>query len=184
MARPAAPDSLSQPYGGRSGLFIGRFLSFALHSARDGKCQSTLWSGQIRISLVAFNISLITATKHSSQLPPHELQRKTEERIHHRNVLEDGTPFDDNEIIKGYEYAKGAYVLHKPGDLDDIKLPSSDELELNHFVDVEGLPVIRLERPYFVTPNGKKDVEIYQVLAEALRSNGSKRGGSCDRHYA
>jgi DNA end-binding protein Ku len=118
------------------------------------------WSGQIRISLVALGVSLTPATKRSSQLPLHELQCKTEERIHHRNVLEDRTPVDDSEIIKGFEYAKAEYVLLEPEDLNNIKLPSGD------------LPVIRLERPYFVTPNGKKDLEIYHVLAEALRASG------------
>jgi non-homologous end joining protein Ku len=38
-------------------------------------------------------------------------------------------------------------VLLEAGEIDKIKLPSSDELELTHFIDVEELPVLRLERP-------------------------------------
>ena len=129
------------------------------------------WKGQIRISLVALTVEVVPATKRS-QMPLHELHRPTGERIHHQNVLESGKPVQDRDIVKGYEYAKGEYVLLEQDEIDQVKLPSSDELELTHFIDVDALPVLRLERPYFVVPDGKKANEIYHVIAESLRASG------------
>jgi DNA end-binding protein Ku len=108
------------------------------------------WKGQTRISLVTLPVQVIPATK---------------------RVLASGKPVRDADIIKGYEYAKGETILLEPKEIDEIKLASSDGLELTHFVDVKELPVLRLERPYFVVPDGKKADEIYQVI-ESLRASG------------
>src|SRR5262249_28740743 len=112
-----------------------------------------------------------TATRRSSQLPLHELSRKTGERVHHQNVTEDGKFIDRDDIVKGYEYEKGEYVTLEQEEIDDIKLPSSDTLELGNFVDASAIPIIRFERPYFVLPANKKAEEIYDVFTEALRAN-------------
>jgi DNA end-binding protein Ku len=131
----------------------------------------SFWTGQIRISLVTLAVQLLPATKRTSQMALHELHRPTGERIHHQDVLENGKPVKDSDIVKGYEYAKGEYVLLEQKEIDAVKLPSSDELELIHFIDVDALPVIRLERPYFVVPDGKKSDEIYHVIAESLKES-------------
>jgi len=129
------------------------------------------WSGQIRISLVSFAVTLQPATRRSSQIPLHELSRKTGERVHHQNVSEEGKVIDRDDIVKAYEYVKGEYITLKPEEMEDIKLPSSDTLELDNFIDIGSIPVIHFERPYFVLPDKKKDEEIYYVFAEALRAN-------------
>ena len=131
----------------------------------------SFWSGQIRISLVSFAVTLQPATRRSSQIPLHELSRTSGERIHHQNVTEDGDVIDRDDIIKAYEYVKGEYVTLEPEEIEDIKLPSSDTLELDNFVDIDSIPVIHCERPYFVIPEKKKDEEIYGVFAEALHTN-------------
>ena len=102
----------------------------------------------------------------------HELSRRTGERVHHQNVTDGGKIVDRNDIIKVYEYVKGEYVTLEPEEIEDIKLPSSDTLELDNFIDISSIPVIHFERPYFVLPEKKKDEEIYYVFAEALRANG------------
>jgi DNA end-binding protein Ku len=130
------------------------------------------WSGQIRISLVAFKITLSNALKRGSQIPLHELDRKSGERIHHQNITEDGTPVDRENIVKGFETTKGAYVLIEPDEIDDIRLPSSNTLALETFVDLEAIDIARFERPYFVIPQGRDASEIYAVMQKALTDSG------------
>jgi non-homologous end joining protein Ku len=61
------------------------------------------WSGQIRISLVAFKVALSSALKRGSRIPLHEFDRKSGERIHHQNVTDDGTRVEREDIVKGFE---------------------------------------------------------------------------------
>lgn len=130
------------------------------------------WSGQIRISLVTLAVNIFTATRRESQIPLHELDRKTGERIRHQNVNDDGDPVENEDIVKGYEYEKNEYVLLEKEEIEGVKLPSSDTLELNEFVTVEDIPIMHFERPYYVLPEKKADAEIYTVLNEALGSSG------------
>jgi DNA end-binding protein Ku len=100
------------------------------------------WSGQIRISLVSFAVTLHTATRRSSQVPLHELSRETNQRIRHLNITEEGNPIGREDIVKGFEYEKGEYVVVEQDEIDNIKLPSSDTLELEEFADIDTLPAL------------------------------------------
>ena len=133
------------------------------------------WSGQVRISLVTFSITLSSALKRSSQIPLHEIDRKSGERIHHLNVTQDGKEVDREDIIKGFESDKDEYVLLEEEEISNLKLPSSNTLELVSFVDIASIPIVRFERPYFVLPDGKDAGEIYAVIHQALLK-GSKAG--------
>ena len=72
------------------------------------------WSGQVQISLVSFGVRLYTATESKSQISLHEIDRRTGERIRHQNVTESEGPVDRSDIVKGYEYSKGKYVVLDP----------------------------------------------------------------------
>lgn len=78
-----------------------------------------------------------------------------------------GTRVADKDIVKGYEYSKGQYVLLDPDQIEQIKLPSGGELELGHFVAVEDISVVRLARPYFVVPDGKNAKEV--IMSSRMR---------------
>lgn len=131
------------------------------------------WTGQIRLSLVTLPVELYTAVKSSaSQVDLDQIDRNTGERVHHMNVLEDGTEVHREDIIKGYEVSKGNYVLLEPEEIQQVKLPSSDVFELTHFIDTEKIPMTHLEKPYYAVPKGKGAQEIYGVIRDALKSSG------------
>jgi DNA end-binding protein Ku len=130
------------------------------------------WSGQICISLVAFKITLASALKRGSQIPLHELDGKSGERIHHQNITEDGKPVARENIVKGFETAKDTYVLLEPDEIEDIRLPSSDTPALETFVDLDAIDIARFEQPYFVMPQGRDGSEIYAVMQKALMDSG------------
>jgi DNA end-binding protein Ku len=130
------------------------------------------WSGQIRISLVSFPVSLRSALKRGSQIPLHEVDRDSGERIRHLNVTESGKEVEYSDIIRAYDADDEQQVLLEPDEIKAIRLPSSDALELGAFVDVAAIPVERYERPYFVLPDGKDAQEIYTVIYRALADSG------------
>ncbi len=129
------------------------------------------WTGQIRISLVSFPVTLVSALRQSRQIKLHEIDRETGERIRHRNVNEGGEEVDRENIIKAYDTGDGIVTL-EPQEIADIKLPSSDTLKLDTFVKIGDIPLSMFERPYFVLPDGKAAEEIYAVIHKALLSSG------------
>jgi DNA end-binding protein Ku len=130
------------------------------------------WSGQIRISLVSFAITLRSALQRGSQIPLHEVDRDSGERIRHLNVTESGKEVEYSDIIRAYDAGDDKNILLEPDEIKAIKLPSSDVLELGAFVDAAAIPVERYERPYFVLPDGKDAEEIYAVIHKALADEG------------
>lgn len=134
--------------------------------------QRPYWSGQIRISLVSFGVNIFTGFRRSSQIALRELDRKTGERIHHRNVNDDGDFVEDEDIVKAYEFEKGDYVELEKEELENLKIPSSDTLELTQFVKISAIPPLFYERPYYVLPKNKGDGEVYSVFNESMRARG------------
>ncbi len=141
------------------------------------------WSGQIQISLVSFGVSLFPATNAASQVRLHQIDRKSGERVHHRNVkasdLEAGGDEGDGEatvekadIIKGYEYRKGEYVTLEPDELAKLRIAGKKTLAIAQFVDTGELQPAMFEKPYFVVPQNETQAGAFAVVREALKETG------------
>lgn len=129
------------------------------------------WSGQMKISLVSFGIQLYPAINSRAGVTFHEIDRETGERVHHRNVVNEDEPVDKKEIVKGYEYTKGKYLVVEPDELKNLRIPTKSVFEVQQFVDFTELPPAIFEKPYFVRPNLKESVEPYAVVRRAMEEN-------------
>ena len=76
---------------------------------------------------------------------------------------------DPDEILKGFEYERGNYVLLENEELEAVRLESKKTLELTQFVDAEEIDVLYYEKPYYVVPADDLAEEAFVVLREALR---------------
>jgi DNA end-binding protein Ku len=130
------------------------------------------WSGQLQVSLVSFGIQLFPATEAKSEIRFHQLNRRTGERVRHQNVTDGDDPVDKDEIVKGYEYSKGEYVMIEPEDIDNLRIPSRQTLEVAQFVGLEELDPEFFEKPYFVTPENPSQAEAFAVVRKAMQSAG------------
>jgi len=130
------------------------------------------WSGQFQISLVSFGIQLFPATEAKSEIRFHQLNRLTGERIKHQNVSGDDGPIQKDEIVKGYEYTKGQYVMIEPEDIEHLRIPSRQTLEVTQFVDRKEVDPEYFEKPYFVTPQNAAQSEAFAVVRKAMQSAG------------
>jgi DNA end-binding protein Ku len=127
------------------------------------------WSGQLRISLVSFNIQLFPATSSTSEISFHQIDRKTHQRVHHLNVIDDDKPVENSEIVKGYEYSKGQYVILEPDEVKKLRLETQRAISVTQFVDSKELPPYLFEKPYFVVPDPKADsIEAFSVVRAAM----------------
>ena len=82
------------------------------------------------------------------------------------------TEVPDDEIIKGYEHAKGHHVLIDPKEIDDLKLEAKHTIDMVRFVDEAEIDSRYLEKPYYLTPDGDDADEGYVVIREALKATG------------
>ncbi len=126
------------------------------------------WSGQLRISLVSFGIQLFPATSSTSEVSFHQIDRKTRQRVHHLNVINGDEPVDNSEIVKGYEYSKGKYVIVEPEEVKKLRLETQNTIDVAQFVDSSELPPYLFEKPYFVVPDPKGSIDAYAVFREAM----------------
>ena len=128
------------------------------------------WSGHLQISLVSFGIKLFPATEAKSEIRFHQLNRKSGERIKHQKVSSDEGPVENSDIVKGYEYRKGEYVMIEPDEIEHLRIPSKHTLEVTQFVDAEELDPEFFEKPYFVVPENDVQAEAFAVVRKALQA--------------
>ena len=127
------------------------------------------WKGHIRLSLVAFEIQLYTATRATREFPLHQIDKKSGERIRYQTMVPGKGTVPREQIIKGYEFEKDHYVLFEPEELEKLKLESKHTIDLVQFVDAHEIDVIYFEKPYYVTPGNDMSEEAFRVIRDALR---------------
>jgi DNA end-binding protein Ku len=139
------------------------------------------WSGRIQVSLVSFGVQLYVATESKNQISFHQISRSTGERIRHQKVLASAVESDSevagaavgkDEIVKGYEYRKGEYILIEPSELENLKVPSKHTIDVSQFVTIDELRPEYVEKPYYVVPENDSQAEAFAVVRKALQKSG------------
>jgi DNA end-binding protein Ku len=126
------------------------------------------WQGQLKISLVSFGVELFPATQPQAGIRFHQIDRATGQRVRHLNVIEDNQPVDNSEIVKGYEYSKGQYIVVEPAEVANLRIPTKNVLEISQFVDLSDLAPSLFEAPYFVVPRPKESPDAFAVVRKAM----------------
>ena len=127
------------------------------------------WKGQIRLALVSIPVEIFTATKSGATIAFNQIHEPTGKRIKYEKVVPGIGPVDPDEIVKGYQYEKGSYVLLDDEEIEAVKLESKKTLDLTQFVDQDEIDVLYYEKPYYVVPADDLAEEAYIVLREALK---------------
>jgi DNA end-binding protein Ku len=130
-----------------------------------------VWKGQLRLSLVSIAVELYTATKSNAKPSFHQIHEPTGQRIHYEKVVEGVGPVDPDEIMKGFEYEKGDYVLLTDEEIDAVKLDTRKTLELTQFVGACEIDPIYFDKPYFVVPADDLAEDAFRVIRDALRES-------------
>ncbi len=127
------------------------------------------WQGQIRLALVSIPVEIYAATRSGATIAFRQIHEPSGKRIHYEKVVDGIGPVDQDEIMKGFEVAKGDYVLLDDEEIVGVKLESKRTLELTQFVDLADVDAIYYDRPYYVVPADDLADEAFIVLREALR---------------
>jgi len=127
------------------------------------------WKGQIRLALVSIPVEIYSATRSGATIAFNQIHEPSGKRIKYEKVVPGIGAVDPDDIVKGYQYSKGSYVLLDDEELEAVKLESKKTLELTQFVDASEIDPLYYERPYYVVPADDLAEEAFVVLREALR---------------
>jgi DNA end-binding protein Ku len=127
------------------------------------------WTGNLRLSLVTIPVRLYPATSSERKIELHQIHEPSGKRIRYQKVAPGVGAVENEEIIKGYEYEKGKYVLLDQKEIDELKLESKQTIELVRFVEPSAIDPRYYERPYYLLPDGDAGEEGYVIMQRALK---------------
>jgi DNA end-binding protein Ku len=126
-----------------------------------------IWSGAINFGLVTIPVKLFTAVK-TDDLSFNMLHKKDEGRIKYERICSvDGKPVPWDEIVKGYEYEKGQYVLLTDEDFAKVNPEATQSVDIVEFVELDKISPMFFDKPYYLEPT-KQGRHAYALLREAL----------------
>ncbi len=131
-----------------------------------------LWKGQLRLSLVSIPVEVYSATRPGARFSFRQIHEPSGKPVHYDKVVEGIGPIDTDDIVKGYEYENGKYVLLEQEEIDAVKLETKKTLELVQFVDSAEISPIYYDKPYYVVPTDDLAEDAYRVVRDALRKSG------------
>ena len=128
------------------------------------------WKGYLKISLVNIPIKVFPATDAGATLSFNQLHAVCQTRIQQKRWCprcEVEVP--NTDIVKGYEFEKGRYVVMEESDLEKVRVESTRVINLEKFTDDTAVDPIYLERPYYLAPDGAVAKEAFAVIREGMQ---------------
>jgi len=129
-----------------------------------------IWKGSISFGLVNIPIALYPATQRE-ELSFRLLRKGDLSPVNYKRVAEkDGREVSWDEIVKGYEYEKGKYVVLKDEDFQRVDIEATQTVDIQDFVDLEEIDPIFFYKPYYLEPQKSGD-KAYVLLRDSLASS-------------
>src|SRR5581483_1222583 len=159
--------------GGRRHLTHRREKESGVQTRIRSAPMRTIWNGSISFGLVNIPIGLALATQRSD-IAFRTLHRECGTPIkqkrwcpfHEREVEQD-------ELVKGWEVAKGEYVLVEESDLESVALQRSQSIEILRFVRLEDVDPVYFDRTYYLAPAAAEAARRpYVLLLRAMQASG------------
>lgn len=129
-----------------------------------------MWNGSLSFGLINIPIRAYLAAEESS-IGFHMLHEKDLSPIRFARICkEEEKEIPYKEIVKGYEYEKGRFIVLKEEELRAANLKKSSTMDIHYFTDIEEIDPQYYERPYYLEPD-KKAGQAYRLLNTALRQS-------------
>jgi DNA end-binding protein Ku len=130
-----------------------------------------IWSGSISFGMVSIPVKLYGATE-SKDISFHLLHAKDGTRLKQiRWCPTDEVEVPWSETVRGYEYAKGEYVMLTDEDFERLPLPSRHTIDLTAFVQESEIDPVYYERSYYLAPDERAE-KPYLLLLRAMEEKG------------
>jgi DNA end-binding protein Ku len=131
----------------------------------------TLWKGAITFGLVTIPVSLYPATRRE-ELKFRLLRSSDQSPVNYKRVAEaDGKEVPWDQIVKGYEYEKGKFVILKEEDFARVDVEATQTVDIMNFVALDEVDPLLFYKPYYLEA-GKGGDKAYVLLRDALVDTG------------
>lgn len=128
------------------------------------------WKGYLKLSLVSCPIALYPASSSAAKVSFNRVNKKTGNRLKQQNVDSiTGEPVEKDDIGRGYEFAKGQYIMVEDEELEKIQIESTHTIDIERFVPREEIDDRYLDTPYYIAPTDKVGQEAFAVIRDAVR---------------
>jgi DNA end-binding protein Ku len=127
------------------------------------------WKGYLRLSLVSCPIALYPASSLSEKVSFNRINRKTGNRLKQQNVdSETGDVVPREDIARGYEVAKGQYLVIEDEEIDAVQIESNRTIEIDQFVPRGEIDDRFIDSPYYLAPDGKVGQDAFAVIRDTI----------------
>ncbi|GAB3656998.1 non-homologous end joining protein Ku [Ramlibacter alkalitolerans] len=131
----------------------------------------SLWKGAITFGLVHIPVGLYSATE-ETDVDFDWLDRRTLDPVGYKRINKrTGKEIAKEDVVKGVQFSKGQYVVLSPDEIAEAYPRTTQTIEIAAFMDVNEVPFVYLEKPYYTAPINKGE-KVYALLREALRETG------------
>ena len=133
----------------------------------------TSWKGFIKLSLVSVPVKAFTANDPGAQIRLNQLHCDCNTRIAYKKVCPVHGEVGNDQIVRGYEHAKGQYVVIEDEELEKLRTKSDHSVNIEGFVAPDALdPVYHAGRTYYLLPDGAVGQKPYRLLVRGMQENG------------
>jgi DNA end-binding protein Ku len=127
------------------------------------------WKGYLKISLVNIPVRVFPATDAAATISFNQLHRECRTRIQQKRWCPTcQTEVANTDLVKGYEFEKGKYVVLDDDDLAKVKSESTRVINIVQFTDAKVIDPVYIERPYYLAPDGAVAAEAFAVMREGM----------------
>jgi len=128
------------------------------------------WKGFLKISLVNIPVKVFPATESAATLSFNQLHRECQTRIQQKRWCPHcNREVPHAEIVKGYEFDKGRWVVMNEEDFDKVRVESTRVINLVQFTDDTAIDPIYVDRAYYLAPDGPTANESFAVMREGMK---------------
>ena len=127
------------------------------------------WKGYLRLSLVSCPIALYPASSLSEKVSFNRVNRKTGNRLKQQNVdSETGEVVPREDMARGYEIAKGQYLIVEDEELEAVQIESTRTIDIDQFVPKNEIDERYIESPYYIAPDGPVGQDAFAVIRDTI----------------
>ncbi|HJQ55470.1 MAG TPA: Ku protein [Vineibacter sp.] len=128
------------------------------------------WEGHLRLSLVTCPVALYKATTETRDIRFHFVHPKTHNRVRMVPMDPELGEVARSDLVKGYEFEKGKYVLLDKKELESVRLESTRVIDIEEFVPLDAIDRLYWNEPYFLFPSDRTGIEAFGVIRQAMQA--------------
>jgi DNA end-binding protein Ku len=128
------------------------------------------WKGYLKVSLVNIPIKVFPATESGATISFNQLHAECQSRIQQKRWCSHcNREVPNSEIVKGYEFEKGQYVVLSEEDFDKVRTESTRVINLVQFADESSIDPMYVDRTYYLAPDGNVAGDAFAVMRDGMK---------------